>query len=143
MHQVPQSKNWGIMLKMPRGNNTVSDQMVALAKVDQLYRTARTTVRTIGVVSGVWLFAQALAPFAGKETAVSLVLNVLADFKFALTVTLAGAAAAWAVAERRLRERKTKYLQDRVKELETKIDHNRSSSGLTRTGKTNPRARRP
>ncbi|MDO3434620.1 hypothetical protein QWJ46_18255 [Rhizobium sp. CBN3] len=115
---------------------------VEMASVEQFYRTLRTLIKTAGLVGCFYFIALAMAPFAGKETAVSFALNFLADVKFVLTLGLAGAAGTWAVAERMLRERKTQKLQDRVKELETRIDPNRSTSGLTRTGKTNPRDRR-
>jgi hypothetical protein len=132
----------GIMSKVQQVANANKNQSIELARIDQRYRTFRTLIRTCGVVLGVYFGVYALAPFAGKETAISLALNFLADIKFVVSITLAGAAAVWAIVERRLRERKTQYLQDRVKQLETLIDQNRSSSGLTRTGKTNPRDRR-
>lgn len=116
---------------------------VAIVRINQRYRTVRTLIKGAVIVGCFYLLAQALAPFAGKATVVSLALEILADVKFALTLTLAGTAAAWAVVERYLRQRKTEYLQDRIKDLETKIDPNRSSSGLQRSGKTNPRDRRP
>lgn len=133
----------GNMPQALKSSTPIEDRSVTIYRIDQQYRTIRTLFKTIGVVAGLYCLALAIAPFAGRETAVSLAMNFLADVKFALTVTLAGAATAWAVVERKLRERKTQYLQDRIKQLETNIDNNRSSSGLTRTGKTNPRDRRP
>jgi membrane protein implicated in regulation of membrane protease activity len=88
------------------------------------------------------LAGSALAPLAGQNTAVSLGLNLLADFKMTIAIALTGSAAAWAMIERVLRQRKTKYLQDRIKQLEERLDPDRSSSELTRTGKTNPKDRR-
>jgi hypothetical protein len=93
-------------------------------------------------VGGPYLFGRALGPFAGEKTVVTVALNVLADVKFAATLTLAGSAVVWATLERLAKQRKTKYLQDRIIELEEIIDPRRSSSGLTRSGKTNPRDRR-
>lgn len=115
---------------------------VEMANAQQKYRTIRTLIKTGGAVACFYFFAQGMAPFAGKDTAVSFALNFLADIKFAVTLSLAGAAATWAMGERKLRQRKTQALQDRVIELETMIDPTRSTSGLTRTGKTNPRDRR-
>lgn len=99
-------------------------------------------MRVAGAVGAAYLLRNALQPFAGETTVVSVALNVLADVKFALTLSLAGGAAIWASFERLAKQRKTKYLQDRIIELETIIDPNRSSSGLTRSGGTNPRDRR-
>lgn len=118
------------------------DATVELARIDQLWRTVRTLIRSVAAVAGIYLAAKALAPLAGKETIVSLALSVAADFKFAVSIVLGGIAAAWAVVERSLRHRKTEYLQARIRELETQIDSNRSSSGLTPKGKTNPADRR-
>jgi hypothetical protein len=114
-----------------------------MASVQQFYRTVRTFIKAAAFCVCFYFFAQGMAPFAGKETAVSFALNFLADIKFVVTLGLAGAAATWAVAERMLRQRKTQSLQDRIKDFETKVDPNRSTSGLTRTGKTHPRDRRP
>ena len=49
----------------------------------------------------------------------------------------------WAVAERWLRHRKVSTMQTRIIELELAIDPKRTSSGLTRGGRTNPRDRLP
>ncbi|KQS89824.1 hypothetical protein ASG50_27895 [Rhizobium sp. Leaf386] len=118
------------------------DRLKSVTHITEIYSTIRTIVRCCAAVLAIYVFMQALAPFAGKNTAMSLAFSVLADVKFALTVTLAGAATAWAVVERTLRRQKTQYLQDRIIELETNIDAKRSSSNLTRTGKTNPKDRR-
>jgi hypothetical protein len=75
----------------------------------------------------------------GKETVFALKLSFLADIKFAVAVTLAGVAAAWAGLERWLRHRKVESIQDRIRELELTIDPHRTSSGLTPKGKTNPK----
>ncbi|MEE9441967.1 MAG: hypothetical protein V3V99_04800 [candidate division Zixibacteria bacterium] len=45
-------------------------------------------------------------------------------------------AGSYGVLQQRLRYRKTKYLQGRIKDLEIQIDPNRTSSGLTETGQT-------
>jgi hypothetical protein len=109
--------------------------------VDERYKTARTVIRWAGLCMLMYLFMAGLAPLAGKETVVSFALSILADFKFALSVALAGAATAWALVERKLRQRKTEYFQDRIRRLETQVDPRRSTSGLTREGKTNPNDR--
>jgi hypothetical protein len=72
----------------------------------------------------------------------SLLLSVLAEMKVAFWVSLAGAACAWGFVERRLRHRKVEQLQGRIKQLETMIDPDRSTSGLTPAGRTNPLDRR-
>lgn len=132
------SKRRKYMAARTRPVRQPKDFTVELTKIDQRYRTARTVVRVAGVVLAVYFGGNILAPLAGEETALSLGISLLADLKLSVAITLAGAACAWAVVERALRHRKTEYLQKRIRELETMIDPNRSSSGLTEEGKTNP-----
>jgi hypothetical protein len=91
------------------------------------------------MVAAVYLGREIIQAFAGETTRLAFELSVLADVKFALTVTLAGGAAAWGFIERSLRHRKVEQMSGRIKELETRLDTNRSSSGLTPKGKTNPK----
>lgn len=116
---------------------------VELFRIDQRYRTART-----GLKAAAWVFAAyclwgILDSLAGRTTDVSVSLkgaiSLLADLKFAVTITLAGAAAAWAAIERWLRHRTIRNLQSRIRELETAVDPGRTSSGLTEKGTTHPR----
>jgi hypothetical protein len=113
-------------------------------RIVERYALARTGLRTIGILLGVWLARAAIGDLAGQETAVtvSTALSVVGDMKVTASVTLAGSAAIWAVVERALRRRKTEKLQERIIELETAWDQRRSSSGLTPTGRTHPRDRR-
>jgi len=108
-------------------------------EIEQRYKLWRTLVRWAAVICCTYFLKDALFELAGKETALALSLAFLGDFKFAATLTLAGGAAAWAIVERMLRNRKTEYMSDRIKKLEIIIDRDRSSSGLTKQGKTNPR----
>jgi hypothetical protein len=110
-------------------------------RIVERYRLARTAIRA-GCVFGIfWLMEQAAVMFAGQTTsvAVTAALSVVADLKFALSLSLAGLATIWALAERRLRYRKTEELQNRNRQLEISKDPHRSSSGLTPVGKTNPK----
>ena len=108
-------------------------------QIRERYRLWRTIVRSAAVVGGLYVLLPALTSLSGQETILTLSLSILGDFKFVASVTLAGAAVAWAAVERWLRQRKVESLQARIRELETFIDPNRSSSGLTTKGKTNPR----
>jgi len=105
--------------------------------IEQSFTTFRTLIRVAGFVGGVYF----LTAFAGQSTSVIVeaTLSILADFKFMVSLTLAGSAAIWAIVERSLRHRKVKYLQERIRQLETSIDPKRTSSGLTTKGKTNPK----
>jgi hypothetical protein len=103
------------------------------------YGLARTVVRVIGTMGVVYFLPDIVAPFAGQATAVDLKFALFGDVKVAVSMTLAGSATVWAIAERMLRHRKVEYLQGRIRDLETRIDKNRSSSKLTTKGQTNPR----
>ncbi len=104
-------------------------------KVDELFKTVRTLIRTGGWVFAAYYGWQAVGSLAGQNT--NVVLSLLADLKFTITIVLAGSAAAWAAIERVLRQRKVVEMQDRIIKLEKLIDPKRSTSGLSRRGRTN------
>lgn len=114
---------------------------LAIEIVDQRFTTYRTVIRTIGWCFALFMAKEALVSLAGQTTnlVVSATLSVLADFKFVISITLAGSCAAWALVERALRHRKVEKLAGRIRELETAMDPKRSSSNLTPKGKTNPK----
>jgi hypothetical protein len=99
----------------------------------------RTLIKGACWVAAVWAAGAVIQPLAGKDTAFSLAVSLLADAKLTIAITLAGGAATWALVERHLRHKKTEYLQNRVKELELRLDGRRTTSGLTPKGKTNPK----
>jgi hypothetical protein len=111
----------------------------------ELYTTIRTMVRTVGMVVIFYFFFHCIEQFAGTSTqmdvSVSFLVRAVAELKFAIAITLAGAACAWAAVERRLRKRAIVNMGGRIVELETIIDPERSSSGLTQWGGTHPRDR--
>lgn len=92
-----------------------------------------------------YFFRDAVPHLAGQDTGIdlsaALVFDLLGDWKeiiqWLFTIGLGG----WAVLERILRLRKVEKLQGRIILLEQRLDPNRSSSGLTRTGLTNPKDR--
>jgi hypothetical protein len=111
--------------------------------IHEALRTARTLIRTCGVVTAIYICRGFLSAIAGKETILALKLSFLADIRFAIAVSLAVAASGWALAERWLRHRKVESMQGRIRDLELKIDPNRTTTGLTPKGKTNPRDKWP
>ncbi len=112
------------------------------ARISERYSTARTAIRTIGWCVAAFFFWKILESVAGRDTTFSAEISLLADVKFALALTGAGLAGLWGFLERRQRHRVTSQMQGRIKELETMLDPERSSSGLTTEGKTNPSDRR-
>jgi hypothetical protein len=111
-------------------------------RTDQLYSTVRTLIRGLCWVVAAYFGFGAVKELAGQSTDVSLalsfVISALFEVKFVIAIALSGAACAWAAAERMLRHRKVEKLQGRIRELETAIDPDRSTSGLTTKGQTNP-----
>jgi hypothetical protein len=112
---------------------------IAIDKLHLRYGLLRTIVRWLSAVAMIWISPHVIAPLAGKDTAVALNVALFGNIKFIVSIGLTGAASIWAVAERTLRQRKVEYLQGRIRELETLVDKNRSSSKLTPKGQTNPR----
>lgn len=110
--------------------------------MDLWFGLARTAIRCAAAVAAIYFSQFLVAPFAGKDTMLALNVALLGDIKFAVSIGLTGAAAAWAVVERSLRHRKVEHLQGRVKELEKQLDPGRTSSRLTTKGKTNPEDKR-
>jgi hypothetical protein len=108
-------------------------------KISLRYGLARTVVRTIGWIAAIYFGRDIVIALAGRETLVSLYVSFLSDIKVVVSFALAGFAGLWAIVERRLRYRKVEQLHGRIKDLESAIDPNRTSSHLTPKGKTNPK----
>jgi hypothetical protein len=110
-------------------------------RIQQRYSAIRTAIRSVAWLAVAWLGFGAFKTFAGQTTsvAISLILNALVDLKFVVSIALTGTATAWALLERRLRLRKVETMQGHIKRLETILDPERSSSGLTTRGLTNPK----
>lgn len=131
----------------PRKPPTLSanaHERLEFKRIEERYRTFRTAIRCLLVAVAFYCLYEAVSVLAGRATSVLLKasLDLLADMKFAVTLTLAGAVAIWALVERALRYRKVTTLSKRVAELERGIDPNRSSSALDSRGRTNPNDRR-
>jgi hypothetical protein len=127
---------------MARGQEAPLDEgareRITLLRTDRRYRALVTLIRgatTVGVAYCLYLSVNSIA---GKTTVFSAVLSVLADLRISILVTLTLAGCGWGLIERMLRQRKTEYFQQRIRDLEKKIDPQRTTSGLTPKGKTNP-----
>lgn len=126
------------MDKHGQGLSRKDQAAIAHHRLDLIYSLLRTTIIGCAVVGVVYLLPPVIEPLAGKNTLLALSVAVLGDIKFAVSIGLTGCATAWAVVERTLRHRKVEYLQGRIRDLETGIDPERTSSRLTTKGKTNP-----
>jgi hypothetical protein len=130
-------------MSKPPATSARNQEQISLVRIQERYRTLRTLIKVAGWVGAVYLAQGAIEAITGETTRLALELSILADIKFAATLTLAGATTTWAIVERVLRYRKVEQMSGRIKELETRLDPNRTSSGLTPKGKTNPRDKTP
>src|SRR5437868_393090 len=105
-------------------------ERLAFARLEQNHKTVRTLIRAAATVS---IAAVVVYGLGGQFTQVNVnltgILSLLAELRVSIWIGLSGAAAIWAVVERRLRYHKVEKLAARVKELELKVDPNRTSSG--------------
>ncbi|NVK17149.1 MAG: hypothetical protein HWE30_00485 [Methylocystaceae bacterium] len=80
---------------------------------------------------------------SGEETTIDVAIKWFTSSGTGITVLLSivlnVVCLIWALWERHLRHQKTIYLCGYIKELETKIDKNRSGSGITPKGTTHPK----
>jgi hypothetical protein len=118
----------------------VDTQASEFNRTDQRYRTGRAVCRYLLIGFGLWQGRLAIDALAGQTTDVYVkaALGAFAELRVSVLLTLAGAASVWALLERYLRHRIIVRLHTRIRDLETNIDPERSSSGLTTKGQTNP-----
>lgn len=83
----------------------------------------------------------AIVHLAGKQTEASFFFGYFTSQSndFGLPWFVGTVACVWGFLERRLRLRKVETMQAHIKKLEIRLDPNRSTSGLTSAGQTNPR----
>jgi len=94
----------------------------------------------VGLYLGLgWIGLQAIEALAGKTTVTNFLVNFLMGWDTSLEWILFVVALLYATGQQRLRRRTTRLLERRIRELETRIDPDRKSSGLLSTGETNPR----
>jgi hypothetical protein len=100
----------------------------------------RQFIRWCGIVACAYLGKESIGLLAGRETIADIVLKVLSNVQVNVAVSWAVSAvagSAWYV-ERRLRKKDIERLSARTKELELRLDPNRTSSSLTPQGDTQP-----
>jgi hypothetical protein len=88
-----------------------------------------------------WCLVQISRSLAGQITVAEIQVLVEAFGKFSGPLPawlFGGAGVLYGYFQRREKLRKTTYFQDRIRELETRVDPTRSSSGLQTDGSTNP-----
>ncbi|NBB84255.1 MAG: hypothetical protein GVY28_12725 [Alphaproteobacteria bacterium] len=121
------------------------DPSAQLLLIDRLTGLGRTAIAVAGLAYGVHEVRLAIEALAGEQTRASLLLSFFSSNTagVAISVSWAGTIAFGGIAfrERKLRQRTIERLTKRIHELESRIDSQRTSSGLTPTGETNPHDR--
>jgi hypothetical protein len=106
--------------------------------IDGLCAVLRTGLYVLAVIFVAFYTKEVLVAFAGKETAATLIISVLADLKadrvFAYLVGAGGIG--YGVVERQLRRRNIRRLATDKAEVEKRLLPSRTSSGLNPDGKT-------
>lgn len=128
---------------LAKGGTARADLALERLRVAERYATLRTAIKWAGVCGSLYVGKELVIALAGHETAVSVSLAFLGDWKTVLSYIAGGAGVSWGYAERRLRHNTIDRLQGRIRELETMHDPKRTSSGLTTQGKTHPKDKRP
>lgn len=90
---------------------------------------------------GIWCFRDAIIAFAGKTSEANIAVKFLANLSISnITAWCFGIGGiVFGYKQRKLKGEVVESLQSRIQELERRFDPNRSSSGLTKTGNTNPK----
>jgi hypothetical protein len=126
------------------GNKSRSAEQIRLARTKVVrFTDLAGTVMSAAIKWGAlafiaYLLTDALKAMAGKTTLVSLLASIRANITINewVAYVLAGGGTLYGFAQRRLRKQKVAELAERIKTLETKIDPDRSSSGLSPQGST-------
>lgn len=105
---------------------------------DKRYKLLRTTVIAGAVVACFFFMSDAFKEMAGKSTSLSAVIDAVGDLSVnewvaASIAVLCGAG--WFI-ERRVRRKTIKGQAQHIKELESRLDPKRKSSGLLSDGQT-------
>lgn len=113
--------------------------------LESLTSLGSTFIRYGAVVLCVYIVYRMTSDLAGKTTLadIGLSLKMFGGLSITDTVSFAlgVAGTVYGYKERRLRQSKTQYLQDRIQKLEKQLDPKRTSSRLTARGTTNPQDR--
>lgn len=98
-------------------------------------------IRWAGAVCIAYWIYRSIACLAGSTTTANIGLSVIGDVKLSdvFGMVFGGSGVAYGLAQRRLRRKAIKNTEERIKELESRIDPGRTSSGLTSMGDTDPR----
>lgn len=109
----------------------------------KLIDLTRISVQSLTWILCFYFGSQSIASLAGNTTTANVAISYFtgADSTYGLPWIAAIVGLGYGLAQRKLRQQKTRHFQDRITKLESIIDKNRSSSGLTTDGQTHPEDR--
>ena len=108
--------------------------------MDSVTTVVQSLIRFGGVALPFYFMYRVAEVLAGKSTAADIGVKMVGSLTITETVGygLGLAGTLYGLRERKLRQDKTEYLQERIQKLEKQMDPNRSTSRLTSRGTTNP-----
>jgi hypothetical protein len=126
-------------------DTSVTSATIALEikRTEERYRFFRQAVMWCGICILGYLAKDSIVALAGQSTnvIVQMGLKVISDVRVTVSWAVTGGFGLWAFGERKIRQKRVLQLHARIKDLETAIDPDRSTSKLTPEGKTNPQDR--
>jgi hypothetical protein len=124
-----------------RGSAESERGSLSVVKVVKGYELARDVVKGFVYLGCAYFGYLAIVALAGQQTDARFALSYFTsgDNDYGLPWLVALVVIVLAFGERKLRLRKTRYLQGRIRELEQRVDPNRTSSGLLEDGSSNPK----
>jgi len=123
-----------------RPPRTESDYLLSYKKIDSVTTVVREAVKWAAIVLIVRYGYYAIAVLAGHSTFADIAVRFLANLKVSegILYLLTGGSIVYGVGQRHLRRRHIKRVVPAKNQLERMLDPNRSSSGLTPKGTTQP-----
>lgn len=108
---------------------------------ESVSKVLQTGIRFGALAFSVWCLNDAIVSFAGKTSDANVLIQFLTDIQVsnALAWVFGGGGVLYGYKQRSLNGKTVERLQPRIEQLETSFDRNRTSSGLTKTGETNPK----
>ena len=115
--------------------------------IDRVYQLLSATIKYGALVWIAYFASESVGYLAGSQTEARFEATVSVAVQYLrsgtgelvlLCLVLAATGIAYGVVQKRLRRRAVSHLTSRVRELEMRLDPNRTSSELTLDGRTNP-----
>lgn len=112
--------------------------------LDSITRIVIASIKAATILGTAYLFYQCANVLAGKYTFAQIGMSFLGNLKLTDGAALLATSGsiAWGARERRLKKDAIERLTERIKQLELKVDPNRTSSKLTKRGDTPPEVKK-